>query len=66
MNDQLDSAIDHILINSSARRHYGENSFYIYRPSVETLEEYQQWRETYSDHFPLIFALEVRRDDDND
>lgn len=64
-NNNLDSRIDHVLINRSALRHFQEESFRIPYPSSE-LRELQRWRETFSDHLPLLFELKIGRDDDSD
>lgn len=64
-NKNLDSRIDHILINRSALRHFEEGSFRIPYPSKD-LRELQIWRESYSDHLPLLFELVMSRDDDRD
>lgn len=67
LNDNLDSIIDHVLINRSALRHYNENSFLVAVPEgSDTPHDYNRFREVYSDHCPLIFSLKVGRDDDAD
>jgi len=66
MNNHLDSMIDHVLVNSSARRHLASQELQLIRPEASSLEEYQLWRETYSDHFPLVFSVKTSRDDDAD
>lgn len=66
INRDMNSIIDHVLVNSSARRHLASQNLKILRPEAETLEEYQRWREDYSDHFPLIFSVKITSDDDAD
>jgi len=66
INSDMNSAIDHVLINRSLMRHLESDQLRIYRPQADNLNDYQQWREVYSDHFPLLFSIKVSRDDDKD
>lgn len=62
MDSNLQSAIDHVLINSSAEKHlYGQAE--LWKPQQEDMAE---WRQTNSDHFPISFKVTISTDDDAD
>ncbi len=62
MDDNLQSAIDHIFINKNAKKHVIGGAE-IFKPEKE---EMAAWRQTYSDHFPLTVTLKISSDDDVD
>jgi len=64
MDSNLSSTIDHILINSSARRHFVKGSVYRFMPGPGK-KELAQWRNTFSDHFPVVFELKIEKEDDD-
>lgn len=68
MNNRLDSLIDHILVNRSAQADLVHTNATTYRPGKGDGDpsKYAQWRQTFSDHFPLSFQLKVGQDNDSD
>lgn len=64
MDTNLRSAIDHILVNNSARRHMKTNSFKKHQVSNDPAI-LAEWRKTYSDHFPLSFGIKIANKDDD-
>ena len=70
MNNGLDSIIDHILVNTSAKRHIVQDRADIYVPGRSESgfpETLATWRSDFSDHFPISFQLKIEsRDDDTD
>ena len=66
MSQNLDSIIDHMLINSSAKRHVVQKrKAKIWLPSNGP-KSFSNWRETYSDHFPISIDIKIGKDDDRD
>ena len=65
MNHGLTSVIDHVLINNSADQHIETDDAFVYHPPSTTNDDLADWRETYSDHFPVLFELNVEDDDDD-
>jgi endonuclease/exonuclease/phosphatase family metal-dependent hydrolase len=69
MNNNLDSLIDHILVNRSAQAHLLATSATLYRPDSRRKGSVNQliaWRTTFSDHFPLSFQFKTGEDTDVD
>ena len=66
MNNDLDSLIDHILVNQAAKQDVPTDRAVIFRPGGGDSSVYADWRKTYSDHFPLSFRMTVRDDLDPD
>lgn len=69
MNNSLDSLIDHILVNQSARALLVDPKASIYKPGGGLLgkkELFADWRATFSDHFPLSFKIKSGKDNDPD
>lgn len=66
MDGNLNSIIDHILVNNSAKRDIAQNKADVYLPSHGDSSKFAEWRVTYSDHFPISFKIAVRRDNDVD
>lgn len=64
MSDNLDSFIDHIFANSSARRHI-VGAAEVFRPEEGDVDLYARWRQDYSDHLPITFHLRIERTDDD-
>ncbi len=62
MDNNLQSIIDHILVNNSGKRHLKEMSVKKHNPPNDSMAE---WRKTYSDHFPLVFEIKVDSEDDD-
>lgn len=64
MDSNLSSTIDHILVNNSAARHLTQES----QKNAERIfpeSDLAQWRDTYSDHFPLVIEIKVESKDDD-
>jgi endonuclease/exonuclease/phosphatase family metal-dependent hydrolase len=66
MNDQLDSLIDHVLVNKGAKNHIAQDKATIFQPGNGDSSQYAEWRRTFSDHFPLSFPMKITADDDAD
>ncbi len=68
MNNDLNSLIDHVLINKGAKAHVTQDKATIYRPDTgaEPKDVLPDWRRTYSDHFPVSFQFNVTSDNDKD
>ncbi|MBT3194824.1 MAG: hypothetical protein HN341_19940 [Verrucomicrobia bacterium] len=69
MNNNLDSLIDHILVNRSAQAHLTATTAAIFRPDSKRKGSRNQlatWRATFSDHFPLSFQYTTGTDTDVD
>ena len=64
MDSNLSSLIDHILVNNSAKNQISSTTAVRYTPGDSST--FAAWRQTYSDHFPLSFMLEIEADDDVD
>ena len=64
MNNKLSSVIDHILVNNSAQNHISSTVAVRFTPGDRTT--FANWRQTFSDHFPLSIVLDVGADDDVD
>ena len=65
MDANLSSIIDHVLANNSARRHLESTTVTKYLPPDASPAGLATWRETYSDHLPLIVRLKVEDEDDD-
>ena len=66
MDSNLTSIIDHMLINKSAQVHVMQTmNAEIWLPP-EGPEDYPEWRETFSDHFPISIDIKISGDDDSD
>jgi endonuclease/exonuclease/phosphatase family metal-dependent hydrolase len=68
MDKNLKSIIDHILVNNHASKHMKFNSFERFMPVQnphQNKDKLAKWRETFSDHFPLMFELKVAKKDDD-
>jgi endonuclease/exonuclease/phosphatase family metal-dependent hydrolase len=64
MDANLSSTIDHILVNNSAANHLTQKS----KKNTERIfpqGDLAQWRQTYSDHFPLVIEIKVENKDDD-
>jgi endonuclease/exonuclease/phosphatase family metal-dependent hydrolase len=68
MNNNLDSLIDHIMVNKSAQIELASTNATIYKPGGKNGDHtlYGQWRRTFSDHFPISFKLQIETDSDVD
>lgn len=64
MDANLSSLIDHILVNNSAQKQISSTTAVRFTPGDSST--FAVWRQTFSDHFPLSFMLEVEADDDVD
>lgn len=64
MNANLDSILDHVLVNVSANNHLDSTAVVKYVPD-NAPDSFAQWRRTYSDHFPLSFEIKVENNDDD-
>ena len=64
MDNNLRSLIDHILVNSSAANDITSTVAERFTPGDSTT--FATWRQTFSDHFPLSFMLDVKADTDVD
>jgi len=68
MNNNLDSLIDHILVNKSAQIELVSPNATLYKPGGKKGNPalYGKWRRTFSDHFPISFQLQIEPDSDVD
>lgn len=69
MNSKLNSLIDHVLVNHSAKAHLISPKGTVYKPGGGLLgnkDQFAQWRATYSDHFPISFQIKSAKDNDPD
>ena len=68
MNNNLDSLIDHIMVNKSAQIGLVSTNATIYKPGGKKGDPslYGEWRRTFSDHFPISFQLQIEPDSDVD
>ncbi len=68
MNSNLDSLIDHILVNKSAQIGLVSTNATLYKPGGKKGNSalYGEWRRTFSDHFPISFQLQIEPDSDSD
>ncbi len=66
MDKNLRSVIDHVLVNASAKKHLVKSSADIYLPNKGDSTRFAEWRNTYSDHFPISIELKTGGDDDTD
>lgn len=68
MNNDLNSLIDHVLVNKGAQAHVSQSKATIYRPDAGAAPAavLPTWRQTYSDHFPVSFQFQVTADNDKD
>ncbi len=64
MDSRKRSLIDHILVNNSADNHVVEMTAERFLPGDDST--FAEWRQTFSDHFPLTFEIEIGPDDDVD
>ena len=64
MDANLSSLIDHILVNNSAKNHISSTIADRFTPGDSST--IADWRQIFSDHFPLSFMLEIEADDDVD
>lgn len=64
MDSNLRSLIDHVLANASARNDIIGAEVERFTPGPSTA--FAEWRETFSDHFPLSFLIESKTDFDVD
>ncbi len=63
MNRNLDSIIDHILVNRWAKRHIPQDHAEKFTSGDSST--FAAWRRTFSDHFPLSFEIKVETSDDD-
>lgn len=68
MSSDLNSLIDHILVNKGAKSSIDQDKAIIFRPDAgqNPKDVLPKWRLTFSDHFPLSFQMKVSTDDDSD
>ncbi|MCH8273603.1 MAG: hypothetical protein IH851_02295 [Armatimonadetes bacterium] len=66
MDSNLTSIIDHILVNVSTRGHMSDVEAEIFLPNGGDSSTFAEWRQTFSDHFPISFQLRIENDDDVD
>ncbi len=64
MDANLGSLIDHILVNNSASNDIVSTEAERFTPGDSST--FADWRQTFSDHFPLSFILDVKADTDVD
>ena len=66
MDSNLKSVIDHILINKFALRHIDNmDKADIWMPPNGS-QDFAEWRQTFSDHFPISIDIKLSADDDSD
>lgn len=68
VSSKLNSLIDHILVSSEAREHMPDVKATLFRPDDGTgdPQKLTDWRQTFSDHFPISFQMAIApRDDDS-
>lgn len=68
MNSTLNSLIDHILVNRSARAEMIEPKATIFKPGggEGNPDLFAAWRQIFSDHFPISFQVKIGADTDVD
>ena len=64
MDNNLRSLIHHILVNNSAQNDITSTEADQFTPGASNT--FANWRQTFSDHFPLSFMLDVKADTDVD
>ncbi len=66
MDDNLTSVIDHVLVNNFVRNDMPTPATAsIFLPEDGDSTTFGTWRETFSDHFPIFFTLNVRTSDND-
>lgn len=65
MDSNLTSIIDHVLANNSARNHLTVTAVDRFQPQNATNAGLAQWRQTFSDHFPLTIRMRIENADDD-
>ena len=63
MNHDLNSTIDHVLVNRSAQLHMSIVEAEKFLPGNSST--FATWRQTFSDHFPISFRLRIASSDDD-
>ncbi|MBV2121919.1 MAG: endonuclease/exonuclease/phosphatase family protein [Candidatus Thiodiazotropha sp. (ex Ctena orbiculata)] len=65
MDTDLNSIVDHVLVSQAAQRHLFGNRAFLWLPE-NAPESFAEWRETYSNHFPVSVVMNITEDDDED
>lgn len=65
MDANLRSVIDRILVNSYASKHVQADRATIWLPGGGDRYVFAEWRQTYSDHFPVSILIEVKTGKDD-
>ena len=67
LSNNLDSLIDHVLVSSEARGHVPHERAELLGPEIGTADAAQltSWRQTFSDHLPISFQIEIAASDDD-
>ena len=66
MDQNLTSVIDYILVNKSAKRHVVQEGKAAILLPQGGASSFAEWRQTFSDHFPVSIDIKVQSDDDKD
>jgi endonuclease/exonuclease/phosphatase family metal-dependent hydrolase len=67
LSSNLDSLIDHILISGEAQEHVPQVKAVLLGPEIGTGDALKltSWRQTFSDHLPLSFKIDIAASDDD-
>ncbi|MCG8016703.1 MAG: endonuclease/exonuclease/phosphatase family protein [Candidatus Thiodiazotropha sp. 'RUGA'] len=65
MDTDLNSIVDHLLVSQAAQTHLFGNRAFLWLPE-DAPESFAEWRETYSNHFPVSVVMNITEDDDGD
>ena len=65
MDFRLTSIIDHVLVNWGMIDQLTEVQADLYLPGNASPQAFADWRDTYSDHFPISFIIQAQTEDDD-
>lgn len=63
MDQNLTSMINNVLVNGLATRHVENKGRAWILLKIQGLNEFAQWRQTYSEHFLVSIAIKIGEDD---
>ncbi len=65
MDTNLTSVIDHVLISKGMQKHAPVDQADIFLPGDGDTSFFAEWRQTFSDHFPITFPVKIENQDDD-